>query len=119
MIEPDIENKLTKEEFLCFLLIYASHIDYVFSEAEKKFILHRIPSKVFNKMEILFHSKGDFACLQLILAHKKYYYINSNQLEGIIEMLHDIFKVDGEYSRIEKNFLPFFLKMIEMDRDES
>ncbi len=119
MIESDIENRLTKEEFVCFLLIYASHVDYVFSDAEMNFILKRCPSEIFNKMEKLFQSKGDFACLQLILAHKKFYYYNTNQLDEILELLHGIFKVDGEYSSIEKNFLPFFLKMTEMDSNES
>jgi len=106
--------KLEEEEFICFLLIYAGHVDYDFSKHERQFILERFDSRLFKKMEKLFHDNTDYSCLQIILAHKEYYFNSQEQLDKLISHLHEIFEADGEYSRIEKNFLPFFLKMIDL-----
>ena len=110
---------LSKEEFLCFLLIYASHIDYEFSKMERKFILSKLDSEVFEKMETLFNSQGDYDSLQLILSHRNNYFHSEDQVDSLISLLKMLFASDGDYSRIEKNFLPFFLKMIDIKANES
>ena len=111
--------QLNKKEFLCFLLIYASHIDYEFSKNEKDFILTKFDEDTFKQMEELFNSQGDYACLQLILSHRSLYFHSENQIQSLISLLKNLFSADGHYSRIEKNFLPFFLKMIDLKSNES
>ena len=110
---------LSKEEFICLFLIYASHIDYDFSKWEEQFILERFDKSVFVRMKKLFNTQTDYASLQMILQHKPYYFNTTEQLNELIEYLHGIFESDGDYSRIEKNFLPFFLKMLDLYNHES
>ena len=119
MPELKPEAKLSKEEFICLFLIYASHIDYEFSDTERNFILERYDEAVFNKMQKLFNEQTDYATLELILSHKEFYFNTTEQLNTLVENLHGIFEADGEYSRIERNFLPFFLKMIDLRNNES
>jgi hypothetical protein len=107
--------KLNKEEFIAFVLIYASHIDYEFSENEISFIRERTSDNVFDNMIKLFQLNGDYTSMKIILSHKEEYFCTKEKQNQLYQMLIDLFKVDGEYSRIEKNFLPFFKKMIESD----
>jgi hypothetical protein len=114
----DPGDQLSKEEFLCFLMIYASHVDYEFSQTEKDFILSHFDESMFLRMEKLFNDKGDYACLQLILAHKRLYFNNEKQFNELVELLHKLFEADGDFSRIEKSFIPFFEKMVKAYSDE-
>ncbi len=114
---PDI--LLSEEEFICFFLVYASHVDYDFSQKEKMFILERFDHSLFKKMEKLFLDNTDYGCLQIIMSHKRFYFNNKEQLDELLQHIHDIFSIDGDYSRIEKNFVTFFLKMIDTHSDES
>jgi len=119
MEDSTINILLNEEEFLCFLLIYASYIDYEFSKTEKDFILSKFDEVTFNRMEELFQSQGDYACLQIILSHRSFYFHTEEQLESLISLLKTLFAADGHYSSIEKNFLPFFLKMVDLKSNES
>jgi len=107
--------KLSKEEFIAFVLIYASHIDYDFSDKEVEFIRERTSATVFDKMLNLFELNGDYSAMKIILSHKEEYFCSGDKQKQLYKMLIDLFKADGEFSRIEKNFLPFFKKMIESD----
>lgn len=99
-------------------MIYASHLDYVFSENEESFILQRFDRSVFDKMYELFNQNNDYNSLKIILSHKQEYFSSDSQLNEIFELLNKIFAADGEVSRIEKNFIPFFLKMKDLDVHE-
>lgn len=110
----DINSNIsfTEEEFLCFFLIYAGHVDYEFSDEERNFILSRFDASLFERMEKLFNNYNDYTCLKIILAQRDKHFNTQEKLDKLIEMLKSIFNADGNYSRLEQNFLPFFLKMI-------
>jgi len=107
--------KLSKEEFIAFVLIYASHVDYDFSESEVSFIRERTSKVVFDKMFKLFELNGDYRSMMIILSHKEEYFCSGEKQRLLYKVITDLFKADGEFSKIEKNFLPFFKKMIESD----
>lgn len=111
--------RLSEDQFMCFLLIYASHLDYVFSETEEQFILKRYDRALFDEMNELFHANTDYACLKIILSHKKQYFDTEEKFDSIKSLLHEVFAADGDVSRIEINFLPFFTKMKDLDVYES
>jgi len=111
--EPKAIN-LSKEEFETFLLIYAAHVDYNYSDQEKTFILARTTQDVLEKMENIFFNYGDYSCMKIILQHKEKHYSCEKEKERIFLLLKKIFEIDGDYSRIEKSFIDFFKKMIEI-----
>lgn len=100
-------------------MIYASHLDYEFCENEESFILKRFDKSVFDKMYELFNQNSDYNSLKIILSYKQKYFSSDSQLEEIFALLSEIFAADGEVSRIEKNFIPFFLKMKDLNVHES
>jgi len=103
---------LSKKEFETFLLIYAAHVDFDFSDSEKEFILANSDPRTYKNMLDLFSNCGDYTCLKKILHHKEVYYKDKPEQERIFELLTSIFKIDGDYSRIEKSFIEFFKKII-------
>ncbi|MBT8233330.1 MAG: hypothetical protein HKO66_14200 [Saprospiraceae bacterium] len=113
MLNTASEQRLTFQEFKTFILIYAAHIDYEYSENEISFILSCSHQDVYERMLELFKVKNDYSCMKLILSHRSDYFDTKEKQESLFNLLVELFKVDGDFSRIEKNFLPFFQKMIE------
>ncbi|NNC68856.1 MAG: hypothetical protein HKN09_12195 [Saprospiraceae bacterium] len=103
--------ELTKEELEVFLLIYAAHVDYYFSEHEKDFILQRTSKETFDKIYDLFLNRGDFASLKIILHYKNIFYQQQEEQDRLYNLLKEAFEVDGDYSRVEKVFVSFFKRM--------
>lgn len=109
------ENNLSREEFETFLLIYASHVDYVFSDEEKTHIMSKTSIDNYQKMYDLFDNNTDYTCMKILLRHKEKYMKKEFDKKHFFDILKDLFKVDGDYSRIEKSFLQFFKRIIEVE----
>lgn len=109
------ETNLSQNQFETFLLIYAAHVDFEFSDSERKFILSRTDSDTFKNMFELYLKNGDYSCLKIILNYRSKYYDSKEAQERIFKLLVEIFKVDGDYSRIEKSFIDFFKKVIQSE----
>jgi hypothetical protein len=99
-------------EFLAFLLIYASHVDLDFSEDEKNQILNTVSPEIFEEVYAHFNSLTDFQALKLILDYKDLYYSTKEEKEHLFEEMHELFNADGEYSALEKDLVLFLNKLM-------
>lgn len=108
---------LSKNEFITFVLIYASHIDYEFTPHEKALILNKTDNQTFNTMMNLFEKNNDYQCMKIILKHKSKYFNNKRDQDQLFGLIKELFEADNDYSRIEQTFIPFFKKMIEAQID--
>ncbi len=107
--------ELTPNQFETFLLIYAAHVDYNYSECEKEYILSHTTREDYNAMHHLFHSVSEYQGLKVILEHsKKHFLLQSEQIE-LYDKIVSLFKADGDYSRAEKVFLSFLDKMTDVE----
>jgi len=112
--EENIEYEfLNRKEFETFLLIYASHVDYVFSDEEKKHIKAKTSETIYTKMYDLFNNNPDYTSMKILLKNKEKYLSQENDKLHFFDSLKYLFKIDGDYSRIEKSFLHFFQRIIE------
>jgi len=112
--EDNIEYEfLNRKEFETFLLIYASHVDYVFSDEEKKHIKAKTSEEIYTKMYDLFNNNPDYTSMKILLKNKEKYLSQEKDKLHFFDSLKDLFKIDGDYSRIEKSFLHFFQRIIE------
>lgn len=109
--------QLTQSEFKTFILIYAAHIDYNFSDKEKQFIKQKTTNQEFLKMLSLFNDQTDYYSLKIILAHKKQYYHLEKEKHKLYAEITELFKVDGDYSRPERIFLDFLERMINQNNE--
>jgi len=105
--------QLTAKEFETLVLIYAAHADYNYSESEESFIKAHTASTDYEKMLALFNSNSDYNILRTVLENKKRFCTNKDKTESLHQLIIQVFKADGDYSRPEKIFLEFLDRMIE------
>ena len=111
MKEHDHIPYLTKDQFDILLLIYASHVDYQFTDDEKDFILGKCDQDTFEVMYKLFMSLDDFTCLRTITKYKEKFYPTEASQSALFDLLKELFSIDGDFSRMEKVFVSFFSRL--------
>jgi len=107
--------QLSESQFKIFLLIYAAHIDYVYSEEEAYLINALASGSEYKDMLTLFESQTDYQSLKIILAYREQYFQDSADRKKLYQVITELFKVDGDYSRPEKTFLEFLDKLIDTE----
>jgi hypothetical protein len=103
---------LNKEEYIIFLLIYASYADYDFSEAEEAKILKHYGRPVFNKVHSYYKSMREYEVLMKICDLRKKFYPCHNGKETVLNLLEHHFKIDGTYSQPERSQHAFLARML-------
>jgi len=104
--------KLNYNEFLAFALLYASHVDMEYSEAEKETIQKLVSAKSYDKVYDAFNEMSDFSALQTILDHKGIYYPTAERKAELLAKIKELFLADGEYSTMEKELFHFLEKLL-------
>lgn len=108
----EIDTNWNYDEFLTFLMIYASHVDLDFSENEINNIKSRVSEETYQKMYNLFTDKSDFESLQTILAYKGLYYPTAARKNELLDKMKMIFFADGEYTIMERELIHFLDKLM-------
>ena len=106
------ENIWSFEEFLCFVLIYASHADLDFSESEKGAINEKCDPKIYQRQLSFFNSLSDFQALNTIMGYKDLYFPTLEQKQSLLDRIKEQFLADGEFSPFEKEVYFFLDKML-------
>jgi tellurite resistance protein len=106
------ELKWSYNEFLTFVMIYASHVDMEFSDEEMSNIRSRVDQEAFDKMYAEFDKRNDFETLQTILGYKDLYFPNDESKNEILKTIKLQFFADGEYSPMERELMHFFEKLM-------
>jgi len=107
-----MDNKFNEEEFLAFLLLYGSHVDIEFSDEEKELVKKVVDNDTYEKIYDLFINMSDYKALETILSHKGLYFPTPTRKAMWLSKMEDLFKVDGDYSSIEKELLLFLNKLM-------
>lgn len=100
------------DEFLAFLLIYASHVDFDFSDEEKDEIEKIVGKKIFDDIYEHFKTLTDYQALEVILGYKDIYFSTDKEKEFLFKEMHKLFNVDGDFSTLEKELLLFLKKLM-------
>ena len=108
----EIDTNWNYDEFLTFLMIYASHVDLEFSEDEMNNIKKKVSEETYQKMYDQFKSKSDFESLQTILAYKGLYYPTLERKKELLNKVKILFFADGEYTVMERELIHFFEKLM-------
>lgn len=105
-------TKLNREEFKIFLMIYAAHVDYIYSKEEEELIRSKTCTDTYQKMYDLFIGNNDYTSLKIILENKKEHLNNTNDKTYYFNLIKNVFESDGDYARIEKSFSDFFERIL-------
>ena len=91
-----------REEFVCFLLIYTSHVDMEFSDEEKESLKNQFSAEIFEKQFALFSDMNDYQALDAILKYKEQYFSTPELKQQLLDSIRSQFFTDGEFSDFEK-----------------
>ncbi len=99
-------------EFLCFLLIYVSHVDIDFSDEEKDRIKRMFDEDLYDRVYNEFDNMSDYQSLNHIMSFKEQYYNDESKKKELLDSIKIQFFVDGEFSVMEKEVFHFLEKML-------
>lgn len=109
-----MDNKINwnQEEFIIFILIHASYADMDYSDPEKDSIKSKYEEDTYNKVLEIYHTMGEYEKIQTIVEYKGIYYPTAAQKQELLSMINEQFKLDGEFSRLEKTLMIFLEKLL-------
>ncbi len=102
----------TYDQFLTFLLIYASYADLDFSLSERKAILSRVDSSTFDEVNKLYEQLGEFERLDLIIKGKPTFYPDQIKKSELLNAISEHFYADGTVSKLELITLDFLDRLM-------
>jgi hypothetical protein len=104
--------KWNEQEFLCFLLIYASSADMQISEDERMYIRKMLNPQKVSEIESEFNDLGDFEKLRVIEKYKGLFFPTQERKNELLTKLEKLFQIDGEYSTMEHNLFLMLKKLL-------
>jgi len=105
-------TKTNSEEFMVFMLLYASIADYEISVREIAMIKSKYDGLLVDNTLSKFEKMSDYERVDFIMKNKADYIKTDQDLEQMFEELNVQFESDGDYSKLEKglsNFLKHLL----------
>ena len=111
MINPNSQN-LNSDEFMVFMLLYASFADYDISMKEIAHIKSKYDGLLVDNVLSKFEKMSDFERVNFIMQNKAAYIKTDEDLDEIFREIEVQFNADGDYSKLEKgldNFLRHLL----------
>jgi hypothetical protein len=106
------EYQWNNEEFVCFLLIYVSHVDMEFSAEESARIEKMFSEPTYKKMLEIFENMTDYQAIQEILKYKGVYFPTQESRRELLSQIKQQFFIDGDYSQIEMELFNFMKRML-------
>lgn len=100
------------QEFLAFVLLYASHVDIEYSEEEEAKVRSLLSPAAYEKVYNDFSKLSDYAALQLILSYKGVYFPTADRKAELLKRIKQLFFADGEYSPMEQELYHFLDKLL-------
>lgn len=100
------------DEFLCFLMIYASNVDLDYSDVEKLEVSKNFSPETVTKITSAYESMNDYQCLNTIIEYRQIHFPNVQDKEELLKLIHKMFLADGVYDDFEKEIYHFLEKII-------
>lgn len=92
-----------QEEFIAYLLIYASYADGEFSLEERQMILNKVNNNSFHKIMAEYAMDDEDAKVEKIKAYEGIYYPTSVQKQELMHMVKQLFYSDNVFSDDEQD----------------
>ncbi len=106
------QPKWNFEEFTTYLLLYAANADMELSDEEVKLIKSRISDDAYQTIKTEFDEANDYQHIQTILQYKGLYFPTEARARELMDLVQQVFNVDGNFSQLEKNSLRVLKRLI-------
>jgi uncharacterized protein (UPF0297 family) len=104
-----IITNFNESEYLLFLLIYASHVDFKFSEKEQQSLKNLFPD-IYSKVERKFYELNEAEQVVLLtqgMLEPSY----KDRVDNFEKLMQKQFWVNGKFCDFEKAFLKFYKQL--------
>lgn len=105
-------TKTNSEEFMVFMLLYASFADYEISIKEIALIKSKYDGLLVDNTLLKFERMTDFERVDYIMKNKGEHIKTDQDLERIFQQLNIQFEADGDYSKLEKGLTNFLKHLL-------
>ena len=102
----------TKDQFYTFALIHAANADLEICDTESDYLRNKYGTENFEAMERSYFDMGEYERIESILACKDRYFKSQRDKDKLIDEMETMFRIDGNYSKLEKNLKLFFEKLL-------
>ncbi len=102
----------SKQEFLAYILFYASQSNFIQSKEEEKYILSKIDENVYNAIHTEIVHDSDYDRVNKIEDYLKYNNVTLEEKQQIIRDLKEVFFADGSVDKYEKNVFHILQKLL-------
>ena len=104
--------KWDHDEFLSFLLLYASRADMEYTADEQEYIKSKVHQGALEKVLSEFEACKDFECLQILESYRGEYFSTPEQKAELLVRIEELFESDGEYTTTENNLFMMLRKLL-------
>ena len=101
----------TKDEFMAYMLIYASQINQIETEEEKELIQSRFDDQILKKIYKEINADNDYQRIQKIMVYTYQNNYTSQDLDDLLKEIKELLECDGRFDATEQA-LYFYLKKI-------
>ena len=102
----------TSNEFFTFVLIHAAQADLEITDPERKYISNKHGEELCREMEAFYFELGEYERLEYILKCRSKYFATDLSKQEVLDEMKEMFHADGDFSKLEKNLLLFFEKLL-------
>ncbi len=102
-------QNFSREEYLLFLLLHASHVDFEFSSQEKEYLLDTYGS-TYSKVERTFQELNEAEQI-VMLTEGLVKFKSDENVKSFKEALMDQFYLDGKFCKFERSFLQYITRL--------
>ena len=95
----------TFEDLKTFVLLYCANADLEETPEELRMISRDVSPERFEELTDFFVSNSDYDNLQAIVSLKSKYFPDPAGVERLVREMEALFRVDGDYSYLEKIIL--------------
>ena len=104
--------KWNHDQFLCFLLLYASMADMEMSDEECELIRQKVGTENMDEIKEELDSNNDYERLQIIQKYKDQFFPNAEKKAELLVRIEELFEADGTYDRTEHNLFMMLRKIL-------
>ena len=100
------------DEFITFLLIHSSYADLEFTPEEEKLVKSYLSADDYKAIVEAYDNMGEFEITETIQSYKGIHYPTSSQKQELLGRMKQLFKADGDYSKLERKLYDFYTKLL-------
>jgi len=90
------KSNWTKEEFIAYILLYATKANFVETPEEKEIILSKVNAQSYQKIHKELDKDNDFQSIQKILANLSKFNYTKRNIDLLISEIRMLYLSDGE-----------------------